>query len=130
MITTQKAMHYLEDPFFGYFTIGDHHFYVRENSPFDESVDQEELTETKGMNETVEIMGKVSAKIHARADGDADEISFMNYESEEEILKAIGDNFDYFASEVVVWSMFYKNQVNQDYQLFCELCRDEFDIEF
>ncbi|WP_010532192.1 DUF2252 domain-containing protein [Lentibacillus jeotgali] len=128
VITTQKAMHYLEDPFLGYLTIGDHHFYVRENSPFDESVDQEELTETKGMNDTVEVMGKITAKIHARADADADEIP-LSYESEEEILKAIGDDFNHFLSEVVVWSMFYKNQVNQDYLLFCEWCRDEFDIE-
>ncbi|WP_158234726.1 DUF2252 family protein [Lentibacillus sediminis] len=73
-------------------------------------------------------MGKITAKIHACTDGDAGGIAFA-YESEEEIIKAIGDDFDRFASEIMAWSMFYKNQMNLDYQLFCEWCRDKFGIE-
>ncbi|HET7580087.1 MAG TPA: DUF2252 family protein [Bacillales bacterium] len=128
VVKSQKAMHHLEDPFLGYFAIGDHQFYVRENSPFGEGVDNAELNDTENMAKTVDTMGKVTAKVHARADVDADEIS-LSHESEKEILNAIGDHLKGFVSEITSWSMFYKAQVHEDYELFREWCRDEFGLE-
>ena len=72
VIQTQKAMHYLQDPYLGFFTIGDHHFYVRESTAFEEEVDSEQLLDKDSMLATVETMGKVTAKIHSRADSDVD----------------------------------------------------------
>ncbi|HEX7065035.1 MAG TPA: DUF2252 family protein [Bacillales bacterium] len=128
VIKSQKAMHHLEDPFLGYFKIGDHHFYVREKSPFGEGVNNEELQDPKNMSKTVEIMGKVTAKVHARADADADEIK-LSHETEKEILHAIGDHLKGFVSEITSWSMYYKNQVHEDYELFCEWCKEEFELD-
>lgn len=62
-------------------------------------------------------MGKVTAKIHARADVNT-ENELFNHESEEEILNAIGQDFETFCNQIIFVSMAYKEQVNQDYDLF------------
>lgn len=123
VITAQKAMQYLEDPYLGYFSIGDHDFYVRENSPYDEAVDPNELKQKENMESTVEVMGKVTAKAHARAD----EFQF-EHESEEEIIKTIGSEYDGFISQLVAASTYYKNQVHEDYRIFTKWCEVNFDL--
>ncbi|ASK62655.1 hypothetical protein CFK37_11090 [Virgibacillus phasianinus] len=124
VITAQKAMQYLEDPYLGYFSIGNHDFYVRENSPYDEAVDPNDLMEAENMESTVEVMGKVTAKAHARAD----EFHF-DHESEEEIVKAIGPEYNGFISQLVTASLQYKKQVHEDYQIFTEWCAKRFDLQ-
>ncbi|AQQ54535.1 DUF2252 domain-containing protein [Planococcus lenghuensis] len=126
VIRTQKAMHYLQDPYLGFFSIGERHFYVRENSSFDEGVDPESLQSTESMLDTIEAMGKVTAKIHARADHDVDDA--LPYDSETEILKAIGD-INRFAEDISHLALFYKRQVEQDYELFKEWLNEEFSSE-
>ncbi|RLQ94031.1 DUF2252 domain-containing protein [Falsibacillus albus] len=123
VIRTQKAMHYLQDPYLGFFTIADSHFYVRENSTFDEELDPETLQQSDDMVETVETMGKVTAKIHARADRDVEES--LPHDSEAVILKAIGD-IERFCEDITNLSMFYKQRVKQDYELFNEWLEEEF----
>ncbi|BAU26318.1 uncharacterized protein (DUF2252 family) [Aneurinibacillus soli] len=127
VITTQKAMHHHEDPYLGFITIGDRHFYVRERSPFKKRVKAKHLTDVKEINSTVEIMGRITAKIHARADTDVQR-DLLSYHSEEEILRAIGGDFEAFCAQIIFWSMMYKQQVKEDYVLFCDWCREEFDI--
>ncbi len=50
------------------------------------------LLTSEDFEATVQIMGKVTAKIHARADVNT-ENELFNHESEEEILNAIGQDF-------------------------------------
>ncbi|WP_430790814.1 DUF2252 domain-containing protein [Virgibacillus flavescens] len=124
VITAQKAMQYLEDPYLGYFSLGAHDFYVRENSPFEDEVDPNELNDKQSILSTVEVMGKVTAKAHARAD----EMQF-DHESEEEIIKAIGNEYEGFLSQLTAASIFYKNQVHDDYEIFKEWCKEDFELD-
>lgn len=128
VITTQKAMHHLEDPYLGYLTIDDRDFYVRERSPYKRKVKAKDMKKIKDIDETLELMGKITAKIHARADVDVQEELF-SYHSEEEILKAIGDQFDSFCTQIVLTAMTYKVQVIRDYELFCQWADKEFSAE-
>lgn len=125
VIATQKAMHHLEDPHLGYLTLGDRHFYVRERSPYKKKVKAEKLVTAEDFDLTVETMGKVTAKIHARADVDS-EAELFSHHSEEEILQAIGDNFELFCSQIVFAAIAYKAQVNADYELFVEWVQRKF----
>ena len=125
VVATQKAMHHLEDPHLGYLTIDDRHFYVRERSPYKKKVKATMLQNVKDVDATLEIMGRITAKIHARADVDFEEDLF-SYHSEKEILQAIGDNFHTFCGQIVFASMTYKEQVKRDYELFCEWVIKEF----
>lgn len=125
VVETQKAMHHLEDPYLGYLTIDGRDFYVRERSPYKKKVKADQLITPENFDATLEIMGKVTAKIHARADVDTEKELF-SYECEEEILAAIGANFDHFCSQIVFVASSYKEQVNNDYKLFCQWVNEDF----
>jgi uncharacterized protein (DUF2252 family) len=116
---TQKAMHHLEDPHLGFLTIDDRHFYVRERSPYKKKIKANQFETLKDIDSTLEIMGKITAKIHARADVDF-QSDLFSYHSEEEILKAIGEDFDTFCAQLVVVSFAYKEQIKNDYELFSQ----------
>jgi len=125
VITTQKAMHHLEDPYLGYLTIDDRHFFVRERSPYKKKVKAKWMQTTADIDSTLNIMGRATAKIHARADVDVHDELFSHH-SEEEILSAIGEQFESFCSQIVFSSITYKEQVKRDYELFCEWVQKEF----
>ena len=78
------------------------------------------------MDVTLEIMGRITAKIHARADTDF-EADLFSHHSEVEILKAIGNEFKTFCKQIVFASMAFKEQVKRDYELFCQLVMDKFE---
>lgn len=126
VVATQKAMHHLEDPHLGYLTIDERHFYVRERSPYKKKVKANHLQTIEDIDSTLEIMGKITAKIHARADVDF-ESDLFSHHSEVEILKAIGNEFDTFCTQIVFSSMAYKEQVKVDYELFCQLVAKKFE---
>lgn len=119
VVETQKAMHHFEDPYLGYFTMDHTEFYVRERSPYKKKVKLTKIETTEDLYDTLEIMGKVTAKIHARADQDIDS-NIITHHSEESILTAIGDDFDSFAKQLIDWALFYEEQVQTDYQIFLE----------
>ena len=127
VIATQKAMHHLEDPHLGYLTIDDRYFYVRERSPYKKKVKASQLKTIEDMDLTLEIMGKITAKIHARADADF-ESELFSHHSEVEILKAIGNEFDVFCNQIVFSAITYKEQVKRDYEVFCQLAADKFGL--
>lgn len=125
VVATQKAMHHLEDPHLGYLTINDRHFYVRERSPYKKKIKASQLERLKDIDSTLEIMGKLTAKIHSRADVDY-QSDLFSYHSEAEILNAIGEDFDAFKTQLVLVSQSYKEQVKNDYQMFRHWVEKEF----
>ncbi|MFE4353624.1 DUF2252 family protein [Peribacillus butanolivorans] len=125
VVATQKAMHHLEDPYLGYLTIDDRHFYVRERSPYKKKVKAKQLQTVEDIDSTLEIMGRITAKIHARADVDF-QADLFSHHNEVEILKAIGNEFDTFCTQIIFASIAYKEQVKRDYELFCQWVTKEF----
>lgn len=116
VIETQKAMHHLQDPHLAYVTLDGVEYYIRERSPFKKKVKPKHYRSVEEMIETVQIMGKVAAKIHARADSDTSEL--FDYDSEEIILKEINKNVDIFIEKTTLQAMTYTSIVKRDYQLF------------
>ncbi|GEN54004.1 DUF2252 domain-containing protein [Halobacillus faecis] len=119
VIHTQQAMHHLSEPFLGYFTMEGKDFYVRERSPFSRDVKEKHLHDLKSVKQTVKIMAKVSAKIHARADVDIDE-GVLGYHSEDSIMEAIGTEKKRFRQQLSLWAAHYERKVYEDYELFVE----------
>ena len=126
VVATQKAMHHLEDPHLGFLTIDDRQFYVRERSPYKKKIKASQLQTIEDMDVTLEIMGRITAKIHARADVDF-EADLFSHHSEEEILKAIGNEFNTFCNQIVFASIAFKEQAKRDYELFCQLVTEKFE---
>ncbi|GAA5415941.1 hypothetical protein Pryu01_00973 [Paraliobacillus ryukyuensis] len=125
VVATQKAMHHKADGYLGYLTIDNRAYYVRERCAYDKDISPKHLDDVKPIKQSVKIMGKIAAKIHARADQDIDN-DLMDYHSEDEIHYTISDNKEAFIHELVLWSRFYKRQVEQDYQIFLEWLNNEF----
>ncbi len=125
VVATQKAMHHLEDPHLGFLTIDDRQFYVRERSPYKKKIKASQLQTIEDMDVTLEIMGRITAKIHARADIDF-EADLFSHHSEKEILKAIGNEFNTFCNQIVFASIAFKEQAKRDYELFCQLVMEKF----
>ncbi|MBS2970986.1 DUF2252 domain-containing protein [Metabacillus sp. KIGAM252] len=119
VIATQKAMHHHEDPFLGYVTMDGRHFYIRERSPVKKKLKAKHIEGPQAMDEALDTMGKITAKIHARADADLED-SFICHHSEIEIAKAIGPDTGRFTDQLSFAAMTYKRRVNADYALFCE----------
>lgn len=117
VIITQQAMHHKADPLLGYLTMDDRDFYVRERSPYKKRLKADKLTGTEDLMPVLDCMGRITAKLHARADADM-EHGLMSYHSEEEILLAIGPDTDAFCDYIANWAISYAHQVEEDYALF------------
>ncbi|MFB0842881.1 DUF2252 domain-containing protein [Paenibacillus oleatilyticus] len=119
VIVTQQAMHHEADPYLGFLTMDGRHFYVRERSPYKKRLKADKLTEREDLLSVLDCMGRITAKLHARADADM-EHGLMAYHSEEEIQRAIGPDTDAFCDYIAHWAIAYAHQVEEDYALFVE----------
>lgn len=116
VVGTQKAMHHLEDPHLTYVTMNGQDYYVRERSPYKKKVKPKHYQSLEDYIVTAEIMGKIAAKIHSRADIDYSDV--FTYQSENEILERIGQHRKLFVESTVLQAMHYKQLVYSDYELF------------
>jgi len=116
---TQRAMHHEADPFLGWFSIADRHFYVRERSPFKKRLKLDKIHTHDDLLTTLKQMGRITAKIHSRADNELREgEGILDYHAEREIADAMGPDPDKFADTLSLWAMNYAAQVHEDYEIF------------
>lgn len=116
---TQQAMHHEADPYLGFLTIDGRHFYVRERSPYKKRLKLEDLQTTEDMARVLTLMGRLTAKMHARADFDVS-LGLLPYHSEKEIFNAMGDDSDAFVKHISQFAYAYADIVERDYALFTE----------
>lgn len=122
VVGTQKAMHHLEDPHLAYVTMDGKEYYIRERSPYKRKVKPKNYKSVEEYIETTGIMGRITAKIHARADIDYSEV--FTYHSEDEILREIFKGKKLFVEKIILQALRYKEIVNSDYELFCEWVKE------
>ncbi|MZP28835.1 DUF2252 domain-containing protein [Heliobacterium undosum] len=120
VVTTQKAMQHRADPYLGYLTINGQDFYVRQRCPYKKKLRSEAVVDGDDLAETVALMGRITAKIHARADADV-ERSLLPHHSEEAIAEAIDRDAGGFILQLTEWSLEYARRVQEDYTLFQDL---------
>lgn len=111
----QRAMVHSRDPYLGYLTIDGHEYYVRQRSPYKRKVKAKHIKDEAALIETLNIQAEITAKIHARADADA---NILDYEASERIAAAIGDAKLLFIRQIARWARFYGNQVRFDFEAF------------
>jgi uncharacterized protein (DUF2252 family) len=114
---TQQAMHHKADPYLGFLTVGGRDFYVRERSPYKKSLKLEDISGVEELTQVLEVMGSLTAKMHARADADVDK-GILDYHSEQEISRAMGPDPDAFTTYLAEWAYGYAGQVEKDYIMF------------
>jgi len=119
VVMTQKAMHHEADPYLGCLSIGERHFYVRERSPYKKRLKLAKLETADAFETVVDCMGRLTAKLHARADVDVRQ-GILAYHSEDEIVLAMGDDEEAFCATIAQWALAYAGQVERDYEIFVE----------
>lgn len=124
VVGTQKAMHHLEDPHLAYITMNNQEFYIRERSPYKKKIKPKNYKDLEDYFTTTSLMGKIAAKIHARADIDYSHV--FTYHSEEEILKAIGKDRTIFIEHTILQAISYKEMVYTDFDLFKSFVETKF----
>jgi uncharacterized protein (DUF2252 family) len=120
---SQRALQAHADPLLGYTDIDGVGFVVSELSPYETDLDWSELTEPDELTEVIEQLGRAVAKVHCVSDTDSDQ-SLVDFQTEEAIVKVIGDEVDEFVNDMVAFGLEYAATVRDDHRHFVEAFRE------
>ena len=120
---SQRALQAHADPWLGYTEVDGVGFIVSELSPYVEDLDWSDLTEPEEMSPVLDYLGRATAKVHCVADKDSD-ASIVGFQTEDEIVEAIGDKEDEFVGEMVDFGMRYAEIARDDHRLFVDAFRN------
>jgi uncharacterized protein (DUF2252 family) len=121
---SQRALQAHADPLLGYTDIDGVGFVVSEISPYEADLDWTELTEPDELGEVVEQLGQAVAKVHCVSDSDSDQ-SLVEFQTEEAIVDAIGDDEDDFVAEIAAFGLEYAAIAREDHRHFVEAFRED-----
>lgn len=122
-MVSQRALQAHADPLLGYTDIEGVGFVVSETSPYEADLDLSELTEPDELAEVIEQLGQAVAKVHCVSDTDGDQ-SLVDFQTEEAIVTAIGDNEADFVADIVAFGLEYAGRVRDDHRHFVEAFRE------
>ena len=120
---SQRALQAHADPWLGYTEIDGVGFVVSELSPYVEDLDWSDLTEPEQMSPVLDYLGRATAKVHCVADKDSDP-TIVGFQTEDEIVEAIGGNEEEFVEEMVEFGTRYSEIVRDDHRLFVDAFRN------
>jgi uncharacterized protein (DUF2252 family) len=120
---SQRALQAHADPWLGYTEIDGVGFVVSELSPYVEDLDWSDLTEPEQMSPVLDYLGRATAKVHCVADKDSDP-SLVGFQTEDEIVEAIGDREDEFVREMALFGARYAETARNDHRLFVDAFRN------
>ena len=120
---SQRALQAHADPWLGYTEVDGVGFVVSELSPYVEDLDWSDLTEPGQMAPVLDYLGRATAKIHCVADKDSDP-TIVDFQTEDEIIEAIGGNEDEFVKEMVDFGMGYSGIAREDHRMFVDAFRN------
>jgi uncharacterized protein (DUF2252 family) len=121
-VVSQRALQAHTDQFLGWTTIDGNGFVVSELSPYEADLDWSDITEPDEMAPLLEDLGRATAKVHCASDEDSDE-ELVEFQTEEAILAAIGDEEDVFVDDIVDFGMEYAETARRDHALFVDAFR-------
>lgn len=121
-VVSQRALQVHTDPFLGWTTIDGTGFVVTELSPYKLDLDWSDTTEPDEMAPLLEDLGRATAKVHCASDEDSDE-ELVEFQTEEAILAAIGDEEEEFVTDIVEFALAYADTARRDHALFVDAFR-------
>jgi uncharacterized protein (DUF2252 family) len=120
---SQRALQANADPWLGYTEIDGVGFVVSELSPYVEDLDWSDLTEPEQISPVLDYLGRATAKVHCVADKDSDP-TLVGFQTEDEIIEALGGNEEEFFEEMVDFGMGYAELARDDHRLFVDAFRN------
>ena len=119
---SQRALQVHSDPFLGHTTVGGVGYVVDELSPYERDLEWDDLTEPDEIAPVVTQLGRATAKIHCVSDADSEQ-SLVDFQTENAILGAIGDDPTEFIDDILAFGIAYADRVRDDHALFVDAFR-------
>jgi uncharacterized protein (DUF2252 family) len=120
---SQRALQAHADPWLGYTEMNGTGFVVSELSPYVSDLNWSELTEPADMVPVLEYLGRATAKMHCVSDTDSEQ-TLVDFQSEDAIASAIGQDETEFVRSLVRFGMRYAVQTREDHRLFVNAFRN------
>jgi uncharacterized protein (DUF2252 family) len=121
---SQQALQAHADPWVGWCELDGQGQVVKELSPYEADLDWHGVTDPDEMFPLVEHLGRATAKIHCVSDAGSGEHPLVDFEVEEAITEAIGDEREAFASELAEFAAAYGAMTRDDHRRFVDAFRN------
>ncbi|VWX38343.1 DUF2252 domain-containing protein [Exiguobacterium oxidotolerans] len=119
VVASQKAMQADEDPHLGYVTMHQKEYYIRERSPYKKKLKAKHIKSQDDLENVLALQGRITAKIHARADMDAGiKATVLTHHADVAIIEAIGQSEQVFLQQIQRWSNAYAERTKLDFHVF------------
>ena len=120
---SQRALQAHADPWLGWCELRDHGYVVAELSPYEADLDWDAVAEPQEIIPLVRALGQATAKVHCVSDGGSDQ-TLVKFQTEEAIMKAVGDEAEAFASELADFGAAYGQLAREDHRRFVDAFRN------
>jgi len=126
---SQRSLQAHADPWLGWTRMegGPHDgvgFVVKELSPYEADLDWSALTEPDELRETLEQLGRATAKVHCVSDADDDSTALVDFQTEDAIAAVVDGRQDDLVYDVVAFGHEYAARARADHALFVDAFRE------
>ena len=122
---SQSALQAHADPWLGWTELEGTGFVVAEISPYDADLDWSALSEPEDLAPVVDQLGRATAKVHCVSDKDSGDTPLVDFQTEDAVSDAIGDDVDGFVSDLVEFAHTYAERARADHALFVAAFRSD-----
>ena len=120
---SQRALQAHADPWLGWCELGGHGHVVSELSPYEADLDWDIVAEPEEILPLMESLGQATAKIHCVSDAGSEQ-TLVEFQTEEAIMDAVGEDSDAFASELADFAAAYGQLARDDHRRFVDAFRN------
>jgi uncharacterized protein (DUF2252 family) len=120
---SQSALQAHADPWLGWTEMDGVGYVVAEVSPYDADLDWSDLSEPDEIEPVLDQLGRATAKVHCVSDKDSHETPLVDFETEDAVMNALGDDVDAFVEDLVEFGQSYAEVARRDHELFVDAFR-------
>ena len=120
---SQRALQAHSDPWLGWCELGGEGQVVQELSPYENDLDWGSISEPDEILPLLRYLGQATAKVHCVSDAASDQ-PLVDFEIEEALMEAIGDEDERFAADLAEFGAAYGELARDDHRRFVDAFRN------
>jgi uncharacterized protein (DUF2252 family) len=125
---SQRALQAHADPWLGWTAMegGPHDgvgFVVKEFSPYEADLEWSSLTEPDELTDTLQQLGRATAKVHCVSDADDQSTQLVDFQVEDAVAAAVRGRQDELVADIVDFAHDYAARARSDHALFVDAFR-------
>ena len=120
---SQSALQAHADPWLGWTEMDGLGYVVAEVSPYEADLDWSDLSEPDDLHPVLDQLGRATAKVHCVSDKDSGETPLVDFQTEDAVMAALGEDVGGFVADLVDFAQAYAVVVRKDHELFVDAFR-------